>query len=149
MRKDDDRLAKAMQRSASKDQPTEIAFNVDGMLTILTQDGAKCLTLEYELADTPERRAQGLMYRKNLDELRGMLFAFDDAAPRFMYMKNTYIPLDILFLDSDKKIIKIYKNTEPCSEDLLPSVRDARYALEVNAGFCAQHGVQEGDSLNF
>ena len=85
------------------------------------------------------------MYRNGINELQGMLFVYKDTAPRYMYMKNTYIPLDILFFDSEKKIIKIHQNTQPRSQELLPSIKNAQYALEVNAGFCARHEVHEGD----
>lgn len=125
---------------------TEIAFRPDGSLSIFSANGAKLATIEYECVQTPEDRAKGLMYRHSMDELQGMFFLFNEAAPRYMYMKNTYIPLDILFFDSEKKIIKIHQNAKPCSEDLLPSIKSAQYALEVNAGFCTRHEIHEGDS---
>ncbi len=144
---------RVFHRSTSKNgatQPTN--FQRDGSLTIISQQPEKKLskiTIEFERADTPEKRAQGLMYRTKMDELQGMLFVFDDIAPRFFYMRNTYLSLDILFLDNDKKIVKIYHDTQPESEELLPSVADARYAFEVCAGFCKRHEVAEGDLLEF
>ena len=124
-------------------------FHCDGKLTIVGQDGQKNTEIEYECADTPSKRAQGLMYRRSMDEYHGMLFVFNDTAPRYFYMKNTYISLDILFIDNEKKIIKGYYNTQPMTDDLLPSIADAKYVLEVNGGFCTRHGISEGDLLKF
>ncbi len=128
-------------------QPT--SFHRDGSLTIISSQSGNKTLVEYELAKTPEKRAQGLMYRPSMDEQQGMLFIFDDIAPRYFYMKNTDLSLDILFLDNEKRVVKIYPNTQPHSAELLPSVSDARYALEVCAGFCVRHGVTEGDTLEF
>lgn len=127
----------------------KIAFCKDGILTLNTPNGSPLAILDYEQATTPEKRAIGLMYRTTLEENQGMLFIFEDMAPRYMYMKNTLIPLDILFFDDEKKVIKIHHNAQPRSTELLPSIKNARYALEVNAGFCTKNGITEGFVLNF
>lgn len=144
------KIARSVMRSRpEKSKPGDIAFHGDGTLSIISSSGAKIIDAAYERANTPEKRAQGLMYRTSMDEQQSMLFVYEDVAPRYFYMKNTYIPLDILFLDGEKKVVSICRNTKPCSEELLPSVSGARYALEVCAGFCQRHGVVEGDLVTW
>jgi uncharacterized membrane protein (UPF0127 family) len=146
---DNDKKQNISRSSAKACVSHSTIFHCDGKLTIAGQDGQKSIDIEYECADTPSKRAQGLMYRRSMEEYQGMLFIFNDIAPRYFYMKNTYIPLDILFIDNEKKVIKGYYNTQPMTDDLLPSIADAKYALEVNGGFCARHGISEGDLLKF
>lgn len=115
-----------------------------GKVLILAE---KELTIDVAIARTPEQREKGLMSRKSLGEMEGMLFIFPDAAPRSFWMKNTLIPLDIIYISQDTRIVKIV-TAEPCQEDPCPmydSLKPAMYVLEVNAGFAEKHGVKEGD----
>jgi uncharacterized protein len=105
--------------------------------------------INVEIADTPERTSQGLMFRKNLNEDQGMLFIFDDYRQRRFHMKNTIIPLDIIFADSNLTIVKIHKNTIPFSETKLYSGKPVKYAVEVNAGYTAKNNITEGDRLDY
>ena len=100
-----------------------------------------------ELADTPEKRALGLMYRRDLPELHGMLFLFPRQEPQSFWMKNTPLPLDIIFIDVTRTIVSIAPNTTPFSEKLIPSDKPAQFVLEVNGGFCQRHGVAIGDRV--
>jgi len=112
----------------------------------------KNLKVKAELAETLWEQSRGLMGRKNLDEFEGMLFVFIDEAPRSFWMKDTLIPLDLIFISRDKKITEIKHNFEPClisDCSIYRSQNKVRYVLEVNGGFCEQHGVEVGDELRF
>lgn len=100
---------------------------------------------QVELARSPSEHALGLMYRKSLDQDRGMLFIFDEDAPRSFWMKNTLIPLDMVFIAGDGRIVSIERDVMPCRSDPCPSVigGPARYVLEVAANQSVD--VREGD----
>ena len=103
-----------------------------------------------EVAQTEQEQEQGLMYREKLEEGTGMWFAFSDSVPRKFWMKNTKIPLDIIFLNSKKEIIHIVKNAQPCVTpqcEFFPSVAPAMFALEVPAGFTEANGVENGNTV--
>jgi YVTN family beta-propeller protein len=103
-----------------------------------------------EVPDDREEFARGLMFRKHLPWNAGMLFAFDDEEIRRFWMKNTLIPLDMIFVDSSSKIIDIKENVPPCKQEecpTYPSKEPAQYVLEVNAGFVQEKGVKIGDRL--
>lgn len=107
--------------------------------------GERCVTLE--IARTPEERRQGLMYRTALAAETGMLFIFEQPGYHSFWMKNTLIPLDILWLDENLTVVHIERNVPPCATDPCPSYRppvEARYVLEVNAG--AAEGIGVGDA---
>lgn len=107
--------------------------------------------LTVEIADTGEKRETGLMGRTSLDKGKGMLFIFPDKAPRQFWMKNTLIPLDIIFFDSNKRVIHLVENMEPCKKPQCikyPSEGAAMYVLEVPSGFIRTHGVKLGDSMS-
>jgi uncharacterized membrane protein (UPF0127 family) len=97
-----------------------------------------------ELARTPDQREQGLMYRESLPPGRGMLFVFEDAQIRSFWMRNTFIALDIAYIDENLRIIDI-QAMEPESDDPHPSARPAMFALEVPLGWFAQKGIGVGD----
>lgn len=102
------------------------------------------------IADTPYAWAKGLMFVEQLPGNRGMLFMFPDEQKRSFWMKNTLIPLDILFISADKKIVTIHGNAVPCTALTCPryaSTASAMYVLEVNAGFAEQYGIREGDTV--
>lgn len=103
-----------------------------------------------EVPDDQEEFARGLMFRTHLPWNAGMLFAFYDEEPRRFWMKNTLIPLDMIFVDSSSKIIDIKENVPPCKQEecpTYPSKEPAQYVLEVNAGFVQEKGVKIGDRL--
>lgn len=101
-------------------------------------------TVQVELARTPEERERGLMYREELQEGRGMLFIFQDAQPRSFWMRNTFISLDIAYLDENLRIVDI-QAMEPETEEGHPSAQPAMFALEVPRGWFAARGIQVGD----
>jgi len=103
-----------------------------------------------EIADSDEEIKRGLMWRKTLDRERGMLFIYPDNAVRYFWMKNTYIKLDIAFIDSNHVIRTIHT---ACRTDddktLYSSLVPVQYALEVNAGWFKQHNIETGDTVLF
>ncbi len=103
-----------------------------------------------ELAFTAQQRAQGLMFRKNLEQYQGMLFVFENAGIHGFWMKNTLIPLDIVWIGENKKIIYISQNTPPCAADSCPNYgprEPAKYVLELNAGQIKKIGAAIGDEI--
>ncbi|MDG5766634.1 DUF192 domain-containing protein [Balneolales bacterium ANBcel1] len=107
------------------------------------------VTVQVALAQTDLERSTGLMDVHELPFDSGMLFLFDDERPRSFWMVNTPISLDILFLDSNRKIVRIRTNTTPFSERQITSELPARYVLEVNAGFTREHDIREGMRLEW
>jgi hypothetical protein len=114
-------------------------------LEIVTRSGVHVFTVE--IAKTDEERATGLMYRKELAEGRGMLFDFSPEQPVSMWMKNTFIPLDMIFISSDGRILRIAENTEPQSEKIISSGGLAKGVLEVIGGTARKYGIQAGDRV--
>jgi uncharacterized membrane protein (UPF0127 family) len=100
-----------------------------------------------EMAVTPDEQARGLMYRKTLPEGQGMLFDFKRDQELSFWMKNTYVPLDMIFIRGDGRILRIAENTEPLSERLVPSNGPARFVLEVVAGTARKLGLAPGDRV--
>ncbi len=107
-------------------------------------------TFNVDLAVSREEQARGLMFVESMPANRGMLFIFPGEAPRSFWMKNTRIPLDILYFDSDLALVSLWQNVRPCAADPCPSYPSrapARYVLELNAGMAASLGVERGDQL--
>jgi len=102
-----------------------------------------------EIADTPDRRALGLMYRKELAAESGMLFVFDVAEHLTFWMKNTVLPLDMIFIGDDRRVVGIVKNAVPFTTTGRAVDGISRYVLEVNAGFSDRRGVRAGDAVSF
>jgi uncharacterized membrane protein (UPF0127 family) len=102
--------------------------------------------LTAEVAYTDPQRMEGLMYRRILPEDRGMLFMFPETARHAMWMKNTFIPLSVAFIDGQGVIINI-ENMKPQTEDTHPAAKPAKYALEVNLGWFDRHGVKPGSKI--
>lgn len=102
--------------------------------------------IQVEIADTDQERELGLMYRKTLPAEAGMLFKFDNPMPVCMWMKNTYIPLSVAFIDRDGTIINIEK-MQPLIENIHCSKRAAKYALEMNQGWFEKHKIKKGDKV--
>jgi uncharacterized membrane protein (UPF0127 family) len=100
-----------------------------------------------EMALTPEEQAKGLMFRRSLPEGQGMLFDFQREQPTSFWMKNTYIPLDMIFIRADGRILRIAENTVPLSEALVPSGGPVRAVLEVIGGTAKKLGIAPGDRV--
>jgi uncharacterized protein len=114
-------------------------------LEIASKSGVHVFAVE--LASTPQEQATGLMFRRELPEGRGMLFDFHRDQPTSFWMKNTYIPLDMIFIRGDGRILRIAENTVPLSETLIPSGGPVRAVLEVIAGTAKRLGIAPGDRV--
>jgi uncharacterized protein len=114
-------------------------------LEIATKSGVQVFTVE--MATTEEEKTTGLMYRKELADGRGMLFDFSPEQEVTMWMKNTFIPLDMIFIRADGRILRIAENTEPQSTKTIPSMGLAKGVLEVIAGTAKKYGVAPGDRV--
>ncbi|HTU66241.1 MAG TPA: DUF192 domain-containing protein [Steroidobacteraceae bacterium] len=101
-------------------------------------------TFQVWLADSPRRQSQGLMFVRDLPDLRGMLFVHDQPKDISMWMKNTYIALDMVFIDSDNRIQQIHENAVPHSLDLIRSDKPARAVLEIAGGEARRLGLHAG-----
>jgi uncharacterized membrane protein (UPF0127 family) len=111
----------------------------------------KVLNFLVETAKTPESREWGLMFRHQLAENEGMLFVFEKEAPLSFWMKNTLISLDMIFADSQGKIVHIVKNAEPCKSDpcqQYDSKVPAQYVLEIPGGVSEKLNIEQGDRLS-
>ena len=102
-----------------------------------------------EIANTPEKRRYGLMYRKQLPDQHGILFVFPSETSQAFWMKNTPLSLDILFISAARSIVHIAPHTTPFSEKPIPSGGPAQFVLEVKAGFCERHGIRRGTQVEF
>ncbi|MDE2070935.1 MAG: DUF192 domain-containing protein [Gammaproteobacteria bacterium] len=101
-----------------------------------------------KIANTDAERERGLMFRTHMPADHGMLFVFPDSGPRYFWMKNTLIPLDIIFFDAHQRLINVSADTPPCKADPCPtyaSTAPAEYVLELNAGMAAKLGLKPGD----
>jgi uncharacterized membrane protein (UPF0127 family) len=114
-------------------------------LEIITKSGVQVFSVE--LATTEEEKTTGLMYRKELAEGKGMLFDFSPAEEVSMWMKNTYVSLDMIFIRPDGRILRIAENTEPLSTKIISSRGLAKGVLEVVAGTAKKFGIQPGDRV--
>jgi uncharacterized membrane protein (UPF0127 family) len=103
--------------------------------------------IEAEVAGDPNSRARGLMHRKSMPANQGMLFVFDQAARHCMWMRNTFLPLSVAFLDDEGKILNI-EDMVPQTEDSHCAAAPARYALEVNRGYFAAKGIAPGQRIS-
>ena len=102
------------------------------------------------VADTPQTRARGLMFRESLGDVEGLLFVFDEDERHAFWMRNTLVPLDIAWLDSDARVVTIAADVQPCRLPPCPRFRPsraARYVLETASGRLRGEGVREGDQL--
>jgi uncharacterized membrane protein (UPF0127 family) len=114
-------------------------------IEIASRTGVHLFSVEF--VDNDKDRAQGLMYRKSLPEGQGMLFDFGREQDVAMWMKNTYIPLDMIFIQGDGRILRIAENTTPLSERIIASGGPVRAVLEVIGGTAQKLGIAPGDRV--
>ena len=127
-----------------------VSFEKEGELQIKKAASDSIITkLDIEVADDDYSTQTGLMYRKHMEAHQGMLFIFPDSDYRSFYMKNTEIPLDIIYISDNKEIVSIQKNAKPMDETSLPSEAPAKYVLEVNAGLSDTWNLEKGDVIEF
>ena len=132
-------FAVLLQVSACQAQP---------QVTIATEGGRE-LTFQVEVADTPAKRELGLQYRRDLAVDRGMIFLFPAESEHSFWMKNTPIPLDMIFISKDLKIVGIVEQAVPFSTDSRSVPGASQFVLEINAGLSKRYGIKAGDSVRF
>jgi uncharacterized protein len=127
----------AFALGCAADGPTATVHRADG----------STVRLALEVVDTPATRERGMMYRTSLAEDHGMLFVFPEEIVQRFWMKNTLIPLDMLFIAADGRIVGIEADTVPLSTAMRSVGRPSTYVLEVNGGWAARHNVRAGDRI--
>ncbi len=128
----------------------EPIFSHEGNLSILGQDSLDTLaTIEIEFAISEAEQRQGLMFRRSMGKNQGMLFIFEEEELRYFWMRNTYLSLDIIYLNKDLEILTIHEQVLPLYDGQIPSFKPAQYVLEVLGGFCKDHKVKKGDRIQF
>lgn len=143
-----------MQCEDKKPTKTEdrivVNFKKEGVLSLFkSKTDSVIRTIDIEIADNDYQTQTGLMYRSKLETNHGMLFIFADTQFRNFYMKNTKIPLDIIYLDETKTIVSIQKNAKPFDETSLPSEAPAKFVLEINGGLSDEWQIEVGDRVDF
>jgi len=136
----------ACERSATE-FPTNPIYGT-GVVNVNTASGRE-IVFEVEVAANNLAIANGLMYRRHLLEDQGMIFLFPTPRPVSFWMKNTLIPLDIIFIDEFGKIVKIHPKARPKDETLIPSGGPVTTVLEINAGVSKQQGIRVGDHVSW
>jgi uncharacterized membrane protein (UPF0127 family) len=126
-----------------------VAFTKQGELRFLDKNDNLLYAVDIEIAEDNAKRTQGLMYRDSMAENCAMLFVLPGEQEQSFWMKNTIMPLDIIYVNAKKQIVSTQKNTVPYSEDSIPSNGPARYVVEVNAGFCDRHSIKRGDHIEW
>ncbi|MFN0263691.1 DUF192 domain-containing protein [Tepidamorphus sp. 3E244] len=121
------------------------AKDADKSVVIMTQDGAQAFSVE--LALTSQQQARGLMFRNSLPERHGMLFDFGPEREVSMWMKNTLISLDMVFINADGTVHRVARGTEPLSLDIVGSQGRVRAVLELAAGSAEKYGIRKGDTV--
>jgi uncharacterized protein len=117
----------------------------EGRLELVTASGVH--VFDVEIAATPEKQALGLMFRTNLAETKGMLFPHADPREVTMWMRNTYIPLDMVFIRADGTVHRVEKRTEPLSERVISSQGEVAAVLEIAGGTADKLGIKPGDKV--
>ncbi len=115
--------------------------------TVVIVSGGEEHVFEVEIADTPDKTSRGLMFRRELAPDAGMLFDFFEERPASFWMRNTLIPLDMLFIRANGEIVKVHANAIPHDETPIPSGEPVRFVLEIPGGRAAELGISAGDRL--
>ena len=119
------------------------------LATVAVDTGERKLTFHVELALTSDQQTRGLMFRQSLATDAGMLFVFDRQSVHAFWMKNTLIPLDMLFIGADRRIVGIVANAEPKTETARTVGEPSQYVLEIGGGLSGQLGIRPGQLVDF
>jgi hypothetical protein len=137
-------LASALMVALVAAAPASITFEESPLTIDAAHDRFE---FQVEMAVKPEQRSQGLMFRESLEEDRGMLFDFGKPQRAAMWMRNTYVPLDMLFIDAQGRITQIAADTQPLSDAVIASREPVRAVLELRGGVSAKLGIKPGDRV--
>lgn len=124
-------------------------FQNEGTLAFLQPDGDTLRTIRIDIADTDAERRRGLMRQRSLGYDQGMLFVFETVDEGSMWMKNTPLPLDIVFVAPDSQVINIARQTTPLSEEKITPAAPRKYAVEVRAGFANRFGLTDSTRIRW
>jgi uncharacterized membrane protein (UPF0127 family) len=124
------------------------ACRADPNVAISTRQGRE-VVFQVEIADSPAKRELGLQYRRDLAPDRGMIFLFPAETEQTFWMKNTPIPLDMIFIDHERRIVGIVEQTVPFSLDARSVGKPSQFVLEINGGLAKRYGIQAGDRVRF
>jgi len=136
-------------KEETQNEETEYTFMKEGTLTFTDSLNNPITKIDLEIADTDFDRQLGLMYRHSMEMNQGMLFIFPVQEPLSFWMRNTYISLDMIFVNADKKIVTIHKNTKTLSDQSYASTEQAQYVVEVLAGFSDKYSLKVGDRVTW
>lgn len=138
------------EKTTTSNDKVEVSFTKEGILHLKKANTDSIIkTLDIEIAEDEYETQTGLMYRTQLGTNQGMLFIFPGEQMRSFYMKNTKIPLDIIYIDESFQIVSFQKNAKPFDETSLPSEAPAKYVLEINAGHSDEWQLEVGDKIDF
>jgi hypothetical protein len=126
---------------------TEAARQKEPEVVLLTRAGEE--HVKVEIARTEPEKQHGLMYRQKLEPGRGMIFLWQHPEPLKFWMKNTYIPLDMIFIGGDKHVVYVEENAEPLTTSSRGPDEDSQFVLEVPGGWARAHGVERGVAVKF
>lgn len=139
-------------RSDERDLPTirtESEFRRDGSLSFLTPQGEPIATIDIEIADTDEARTRGLMGRRSLPTRSGMLFIMDSTDTTGFWMRNTPMPLDIIFVGPDSQVVSIARRTRPYSDENIQPEAPKKFVVEVRAGQADRLGITDSTRITW
>jgi len=141
---------KTASQTNTNDMTTEVPFTKNGELRFLDGKTDKLLSkIDIEVADTPDKEQLGLMFRHSMADSLGMLFVFDVEEEQSFWMKNTYIPLDIIYVNAKKQIVSIAADCKTLNEESIPSNGVSKYVVEVNGGYAVKNGLKKNDKIDF
>ena len=124
----------------------DVPFRQDGLLAFAGPGGEALATVAVEIVETPADRQRGLMFRRSMTDQMSMLFIMDREEEQTFTMKNTYVPLDIIFVGADSAVVDVAERTRPLDQ-LVTSQAPAKYVVEVRAGFADRHGITNGTRI--
>lgn len=137
-------------KTTKAEEQVEVPFKKEGILSLVKAESDSIIkTIDIEIADNDYETQTGLMYRTKLQTNHGMLFIFPNMDMRSFYMKNTKIPLDIIYIDESLTIVSFQKNAKPMDQTSLPSKAPAKYVLEINSGLSDIWQLEVGDKISF
>lgn len=139
-------------RSEERNLPTiqmDTPFRTDGRLAFLSSQGDTITSIAVEIAETDQARARGLMGRRSLPRSSGMFFIMDAADTTGFWMRNTPLPLDIIFVGADSQVVSIAKRTTPYSDEVIQPSGPKKYVVEVRAGFTDRLGIDDSTYITW
>lgn len=140
---------KKIDETSGSGTEKEFMFKKQGELTFTNAEKQILAKVDIEIAKDDYSRELGLMFRKSMEENQAMLFIFPVDQKLSFWMRNTYIPLDMIFVNSANKIITIHKNTQTLSDQSYAATENGRYVVETVAGYTDRHNIKVGDYINY